>query len=87
MEEKKRLIIIDSNALLHRAFHALPPLTNKKGEPTGAVYGFLLILAAIYMPFFNNLLKTTPLQFSHWLPVLSVAIITTFLIEIVNFNR
>ena len=44
MEEKKRLIIIDSNALLHRAFHALPPLTNKKGEATGAVYGFLLIL-------------------------------------------
>ena len=44
MEEEKRLIIIDSNALLHRAFHALPPLTNKKGEATGAVYGFLLIL-------------------------------------------
>ncbi len=44
MEDKKRLIIIDSNALLHRAFHALPPLTNKKGEATGAVYGYLLIL-------------------------------------------
>src|SRR3989344_6217626 len=40
----KRLIIIDSNALLHRAFHALPPLTNKNGQPTGAVYGFLLTL-------------------------------------------
>jgi len=37
-----KLLIIDSNALLHRAFHALPPLTTKKGEPTGAVYGFLL---------------------------------------------
>ncbi len=42
--EKKTLIIIDSNALLHRAFHALPPLTNKKGQQTGAVYGFLLTL-------------------------------------------
>ncbi|MEK7562440.1 MAG: 5'-3' exonuclease H3TH domain-containing protein [Patescibacteria group bacterium] len=41
---EKRLIIIDSNALLHRAFHALPPLTNKKGQPTGAVYGYLLTL-------------------------------------------
>lgn len=40
----KKLIVIDSNALLHRAFHALPPLSNKKGEPTGAVYGYLLIL-------------------------------------------
>lgn len=44
MESEKRLIIIDSNSLLHRAFHALPPLTNKKGQPTGAVYGFLLTL-------------------------------------------
>ena len=41
---EKRLIIIDSNALLHRSFHALPPLTNKSGQETGAVYGFLLTL-------------------------------------------
>jgi len=44
MEDTKRLIIIDSNALLHRAFHALPPLTTKTGQETGAVYGFLLTL-------------------------------------------
>ena len=44
MEEKKCLIIIDSHALLYRSFHALPPLTTKKGEQTGAVYGFLLTL-------------------------------------------
>ena len=43
-ENEKRLIIIDSSSLLYRAFHALPPLTNSKGQPTGAVYGFLLIL-------------------------------------------
>jgi len=40
----KRLIIIDSNALLHRSFHALPPLTTKSGQETGAVYGYLLTL-------------------------------------------
>ena len=40
----KRLIVIDSNALLHRAFHALPPLSTKSGQETGAVYGFLLTL-------------------------------------------
>jgi DNA polymerase-1 len=39
-----KLLIIDSNALLHRSFHALPPLANSKGEQTGAVYGFLLTL-------------------------------------------
>lgn len=37
-------LIIDGNAVVHRAFHALPPLTNKKGEPVGAVYGFLRVL-------------------------------------------
>jgi DNA polymerase-1 len=42
--ENKRLIIIDSNALLHRAFHALPPLMTKSGQQTGAVYGYLLTL-------------------------------------------
>ncbi len=40
---RKRLIIIDSNSVIHRAFHALPPLTNKKGEIVNAVYGFLLV--------------------------------------------
>ena len=44
MINKKRLIIIDSNALLHRSFHALPPLMTKSGQETGAVYGFLLTL-------------------------------------------
>mgnify|MGYP001051987737 CR=1 FL=1 len=39
-----RLLVIDSNALLHRSFHALPPLTTKEGEQTGAIYGFLLTL-------------------------------------------
>jgi len=42
-KEKKRLIIIDSNAVIHRAFHALPPLTAKSGELVNAVYGFLLV--------------------------------------------
>jgi len=43
MPEKKRLIIIDSNALIHRAYHALPPLSTKKGEIVNALYGFLLV--------------------------------------------
>jgi len=43
VSEKKRLIIIDSNSVIHRAYHALPPLTTKKGELVNAVYGFLLV--------------------------------------------
>lgn len=42
-EEKKCLVIIDSNSVIHRAYHALPPLTTKKGEMINAVYGFLLV--------------------------------------------
>ena len=33
------LILIDGSSYFFRAFHALPPLTNSKGQPTGAVYG------------------------------------------------
>jgi len=43
MSKKKCLIIIDSNSLIHRAYHALPPLTTKKGELINAIYGFLLV--------------------------------------------
>lgn len=37
-------MLVDGNALVHRGFHALPGLATKRGEPTGAVYGFTVIL-------------------------------------------
>lgn len=40
----KKLLIIDGNALMHRAFHALPDFTSKDGVPTNAVYGFASVL-------------------------------------------
>lgn len=39
-----RLVILDGNALLHRAYHALPPLTTPEGQPVGAVYGFVSMM-------------------------------------------
>ncbi len=50
-EKKKRLIVIDGNALVHRAYHALPPLTIKKGELVNAVYGFLLVFFRVLKEF------------------------------------
>ncbi len=45
MAKKEKIIIIDGNALVHRAFHALPPtMTTKDGTMTNAVYGFVTIL-------------------------------------------
>lgn len=35
-----KLLLIDGNSLIHRAYHALPPLSNSAGQPTNAVYGF-----------------------------------------------
>ncbi len=35
----KTLLLIDASALIHRFFHALPPFTTPKGEPSGALYG------------------------------------------------
>ena len=42
-----KLVIIDGNAILHRAFHALPPLTTKNGEPINAVYGLVSMLLRV----------------------------------------
>lgn len=42
-----KLYLIDGNAYIHRAFHALPPLTTSRGEEVGAVYGFIRLLLKI----------------------------------------
>jgi DNA polymerase I len=44
MAPKPDLILVDGSSYLYRAFHALPPLTTSKGEPTGAVHGVLNML-------------------------------------------
>ncbi len=43
-EKKPPLILVDGSSYLFRAFHALPPLTNSKGQPTGAVFGVINML-------------------------------------------
>jgi DNA polymerase-1 len=44
----KKLILVDGNAILHRAYHSLPPFKTSKGEVTNAIYGFLRMLIDIY---------------------------------------
>ncbi len=44
----KTFLLIDSHALIHRFFHALPPLTTPRGEPVQAVYGIANVILKIY---------------------------------------
>jgi len=44
MSSNKPLVLVDGSSYLYRAFHALPPLTNSKGLPTGAIKGVLNML-------------------------------------------
>ena len=43
----KRLILLDSHAILHRAYHALPDFSTSKGEPTGALYGLCTMIFSV----------------------------------------
>ncbi len=47
----KPFILIDGSSYLYRAFHALPPLTNSHGEPTGAVYGVLNMIRKLLLDY------------------------------------
>ncbi len=40
----KKLVLVDGSSYLYRAYHALPPLTTSRGEPTGAIHGVLNML-------------------------------------------
>jgi len=44
----QKLFLIDANSLIHRTFHALPPLVSKSGKPTGSLYGLASILISLF---------------------------------------
>jgi DNA polymerase-1 len=44
----KKLVLIDGNAIFHRAYHSLPPFATASGEVTNAIYGFLRMLFDLY---------------------------------------
>lgn len=43
----KKIVILDTHAIIHRAYHALPEFINSKGEPTGAIYGLSTMIMKI----------------------------------------
>ncbi|MCL9972008.1 MAG: DNA polymerase [Candidatus Pacebacteria bacterium] len=42
--KKETLVLLDTHAIIHRAYHALPPLTSPSGAPVGAVYGLATMI-------------------------------------------
>lgn len=44
---KRKLVVFDAHAILHRGYHALPEFTSSKGEPTGGLYGLTAMLIRI----------------------------------------
>ncbi len=46
-ETPKRLVLLDSHAIIHRAYHAMPEFSSSNGEPTGALYGICAMLMKI----------------------------------------
>ncbi|MBP9727963.1 MAG: DNA polymerase I [Candidatus Moranbacteria bacterium] len=55
----KILVLLDGNALIHRAYHALPPLTTKNGEMVQAVYGFAMTLLSVLDKFHPEYIAAT----------------------------
>lgn len=47
----KRLLLVDGSSYLYRAFHAMPDLRNRAGEPTGAIYGMVNMLRRLRADF------------------------------------
>ncbi len=48
------IVLVDGSSYLYRAFHALPPLTNSRGEATGAVKGVISMLRRLYKDYPNS---------------------------------
>ena len=44
MAQRKKLLVIDGNSILNRAFYGVKPLSTRDGRPTGAVFGFVNII-------------------------------------------
>jgi 5'-3' exonuclease len=63
--KKKRLYLIDGSGYMYRAFHAIRYLTNSKGLPTNAVFGFTRML--VNGMIFSKIIKpTAPKPLRNW---------------------
>lgn len=76
------LIYIFSFKNLKRSIFKTENFFKNKVLLFSVLYGFILVLAAIYLPFLNRILGTIPLNFSHWLIVFGVGLFATLIVEL-----
>ena len=57
--EVQRVLVFDANSLVHRAFHAMPPLSTPKGVMINAVYGFFLVFFKVVKEFSPQYIAVT----------------------------
>ena len=75
-----KLVLIDGSSYLYRAFHALPPLSNAAGEPTGALFGVVNMLRGHlkekpeYIAFVVDALTPLPAAVAPWSVLLGVGL-------------
>ena len=74
------LFYIFSCKSLRKNLWQINPFSNKL-LVWGVIFGFLMLVSAIYLPLFQTLLKTVPLEFQDWLIILGLGVINLFLIE------
>ncbi|MAP11336.1 MAG: DNA polymerase I [Gammaproteobacteria bacterium] len=63
MSANSRIVLVDGSSYLYRAFHAMPPLMNSKGNPTGAAYGVVNMMRRLmedYKPDFIGVVFDAP---------------------------
>ncbi len=81
------LIYIFAFKDLKKSIFATENFWKNKYLVAAIIYGFTLILLAVYAPFLNHALKTVPLNFFQWLLIISIGIISIAIIELLKFIR
>ena len=46
-QDRKKLVLLDAHAIIHRAYHGMPDFATQSGIPTGAIYGFITMILKI----------------------------------------
>jgi Ca2+-transporting ATPase len=70
---------------LKRPLITIKNFFNNKYLFFGAASGLILILIAIYLPFFNRILSTAPLAIGHWLIIIFIGILSLFFVEFLKY--